>query len=180
MSWGGPTGSTGPARRWTLPAYEQKGGPADGPEPDGSWKARDQAAPDRRRQRHPAGRRADPGQRPRVEHVAADARQDPSIKRPRGRPKHRPAKLHADKAYDHVFCRAGCLIRGVVPRIARRGIESAVRLGRFRWVVERSFAWLHNYRRLATRYERRADIHRAFLSLGAALICFNSVARLFC
>src|SRR5579872_6308041 len=78
----GPTGSTGPARRWTLPAYEQKGGPADGPEPDGSWKARDQAAPDRRRQRHPAGRRADPGQRPRVEHVAADARQDPQHQTP--------------------------------------------------------------------------------------------------
>jgi transposase len=104
----------------------------------------------------------------------------PCIKRPRGRPKHRPAKLHADKAYDHVFCRAGCHVRGVVPRIARRGIESAQRLGRFRWVVERSFSWLHNYRRLATRYERRADIHRAFLALGAALICLNSVARMFC
>jgi transposase len=98
----------------------------------------------------------------------------------RGRPRFRPDKLHADKAYDHVFCRAGCQIRGVIPRIARRGIESAERLGRHRWVVERSFAWLHTFRRLATRYERRADIHRAFLHLGAALICFNSVARLFC
>ena len=97
----------------------------------------------------------------------------------RGRPRFRPDKLHADKAYDHVFCRAGCQIRGVIPRIARRGIESAERLGRHRWVVERSFAWLHTSRRLATRYERRADIHRAFLHLGAALICFNSVARSF-
>lgn len=104
----------------------------------------------------------------------------PNIRGRRGRPRHRPDKLHADKAYDHVFCRAGCQIRGITPRIARRGVESRERLGRYRWVVERSFAWLHTFRRLATRYERRSDIHRAFLSIGAALICFNSVAKLFC
>lgn len=105
----------------------------------------------------------------------------PGIKGPRGRPRFRPDKLHADKAYDHVFCRAGCQVRGITPRIARRGIESKDKLGRHRWVVERSFAWLHGaYRRLATRYERRADIHRAFLSLGAALVSFNFVRAAFC
>jgi IS5 family transposase len=98
----------------------------------------------------------------------------------RGRPRFRPAKLHADKAYDHVFCRAGCTVRGITPRIARRGVESNQKLGRYRWVVERGFAWLHGaYRRLATRYERRADIHRAFLTLGASLVCLNFVQR-FC
>jgi IS5 family transposase len=103
------------------------------------------------------------------------------IQGPRGRPRVRPDKLHADKAYDHAFCREGCRTRGIVPRIARRGIESKERLGRHRWVVERSFAWLHGgYRRLATRYERRADIHRAFLNLGAALLCFNFVVAAFC
>jgi hypothetical protein len=105
----------------------------------------------------------------------------PSIRGRRGRPRFRPAKLHADKACDHVFCRAGCIIRGITPRIARRGIESNERLGRHRWVVERTFSWLHGaYRRLATRYERRADIHRALLSIGAALICFNFVAAASC
>jgi transposase len=58
-------------------------------------------------------------------------------------------------------------------RIARRGIESSQRLGRHRWVVERTLAWLNRYRRLTIRYERRADIHQAFLTLGCALICFN-------
>jgi len=102
----------------------------------------------------------------------------PPIRGRRGRPRFRPAKLHADKAYDHVFCRAGCSVRGITPRIARRGIESKQKLGRYRWVVERDFAWLHGaYRRLATRYERRADIHRAFLSLGVALVCLNFVQR---
>src|ERR1700682_807154 len=40
----------------------------------------------------------------------------------------------------------------------------------FRWVVERTLAWLHRFRRLALRYERRADVHEVFLTLGCALI----------
>ena len=47
----------------------------------------------------------------------------------------------------------------------------AERLGRFRWVVERTLSWLNRFRRLKVRYERRADIHQAFLSLGCTLIC---------
>lgn len=38
-------------------------------------------------------------------------------------------------------------------------------------MVERSFAWLHNFRRLRTRYERRAELHLAFMQLGCAVIC---------
>ncbi len=59
------------------------------------------------------------------------------------------------------------------PRIARRGVETSERLGRHRWIVERTLAWLNRFRRLAIRYERRADIHQAFLSLGCALICWR-------
>lgn len=40
-----------------------------------------------------------------------------------------------------------------------------------RWVVERGFAWLHNLRRLRTRYERLAELHLAFLEVGCAVIC---------
>jgi transposase len=61
--------------------------------------------------------------------------------------------------------------RGICPRIARRGIESGQRLGRHRWKVERSLAWLLANRRLTVRYERRADILQAFLHLACALIC---------
>lgn len=46
------------------------------------------------------------------------------------------AALPADKGYDHAFCRLACRQRGIVPRIARKGIESSERLGRHRWVVE--------------------------------------------
>ena len=95
----------------------------------------------------------------------------------RGRPRRRPAKVHADKGYDYARCRRACTARGIKHRIARVGIESKAKLGRHRWVVERTFAWLARYRRLAVRYERRADIHAAFLSLGCALICFNYLRR---
>ena len=42
-------------------------------------------------------------------------------------------------------------------------------LGRTRWVVERTLAWLHRFRRLAVRYERRACVHEAFLTLGVRI-----------
>ena len=93
----------------------------------------------------------------------------------RGRPRKRPMKLHADKGYDYPRCRRALRARSIIPRIARRGIESRERLGRYRWVVERTLSWLNRFRRLKVRYERRADIHQAFLSLGCALICWKQV-----
>lgn len=101
------------------------------------------------------------------------------IRKPRGRPRKRPEKLHADKAYDFPRCRKALRKRGITPRIARRGIESSERLGRYRWVVERTLSWINRCRRLKVRYERRADIHLAFLSLSCALVCWNFVQR-FC
>lgn len=103
----------------------------------------------------------------------------PPIPGPRGRPRFRPEKLHADKGYDFPRCRRSCRERGIQPRIARRGVEPKDRLGRHRWVVERTHAWRAQYRRLRIRDERRADIHFAFFSLASALICWSFVQR-FC
>ena len=97
--------------------------------------------------------------------------------RQRGRPRKRPTKLHADKGYDYPRCRRALRARGIISRIARRGIESSERLGRYRWVVERTLSWLNRFRRLKVRYERRADIHQAFLTLGCALICWQTLQR---
>jgi transposase len=44
-------------------------------------------------------------------------------------------------------------------------------LGAIRWIVERTFAWLYNLRRLRFRYERSGELHTAFLTLGATVIC---------
>ncbi|MEK8088230.1 IS5 family transposase [Thermithiobacillus plumbiphilus] len=103
----------------------------------------------------------------------------PPIRGLPGHPRRRPEKVHADKGYDFPYLRQYLQRRGIRPRIARRGIESRERLGRYRWVVERTFSWLHRMRRLRIRYERRADIHQAFLQLGCALIAWNFIQR-FC
>jgi transposase len=65
--------------------------------------------------------------------------------------------------------------RGIAPRITRRGRESSERLGRYRWIVERSLAWLLGYRRLGIRYERRSDLLLGFLHLACALVCLRSL-----
>ena len=87
-----------------------------------------------------------------------------------GRPRKRPAKLHADKAYDSTELRRALRARGIIPRSARRGIDSSEHLGRHRWVVERIQAWLLGCRRLGVRYERHANMLQSLLHLACALI----------
>ena len=104
----------------------------------------------------------------------------PPLRQPhrgRGRPRQRPAKLHADKAYSSRANRALLRGRHITPRIARKGVESSARLGRYRWVAERDVAWLHRNRRLLVRYERHPELRDAFLALGCALICWQFLQR---
>ena len=88
-----------------------------------------------------------------------------------------PERLIGDAAYDS---------DGLDQRLADRGIEMiaphrsnrvnltqdgrALRRYKRRWKVERLFAWLQNYRRLVTRYERRAANFAGFLHLACAII----------
>ena len=95
----------------------------------------------------------------------------------RGRPRRRPDKLHADKGYDHRRCRRDCQARSLTPRIARRGIESRKRLGRYRWIVERTLTWPDRFRRLTICYDRHLDLHLAFTTLASAFICRTLTKR---
>ncbi|CAM5676486.1 Transposase OS=Streptomyces griseorubiginosus OX=67304 GN=AQJ54_42460 PE=4 SV=1 [Streptomyces griseorubiginosus] len=83
-----------------------------------------------------------------------------------GRPRRRPDMLFADRGYDHDKYRRLLRQRGIRPAIAERGQPHGTGLGTFRWVVERTISWLHGFRRLRIRWERRDDIHEAFLGLG--------------
>lgn len=87
-------------------------------------------------------------------------------------------KLYADRGYDSDPLRLELLLRGIRPRLGRRKTNHGSGLGKRRWVVERSLSWLHGFRRLRTRFERRADIHQAFLTLGCALICWRNLDSL--
>lgn len=69
--------------------------------------------------------------------------------------------------------------KGIVPRIARKNSAHGSGLGAVCWVVERTFAWLHQFKRLRVRYERRADIHLGLLQLGCVLICQRQLTRSF-
>jgi IS5 family transposase len=101
----------------------------------------------------------------------------PSIRQPNQRRRKRPEKLHADRAYDIPRCRQALRRRHIRIRIAPKGVDSSERLGRHRWVVERTLAWLNRFRRLTVRDERRVDLHQAFLTLGCALICFRKLTN---
>lgn len=90
-----------------------------------------------------------------------------------GHPRSRPRRLYADRAYDSEPARGILRWLGIEAMLAKRGTEHGSGLGKFRWVVERTLSWLHQQRRLRVRYERRSDIHSAFLSLAASLICFH-------
>ena len=127
----------------------------------------------------PLGVRLSPANRHDSQMLAPTLDAVPGVRHGRGRPRKRPDKLHADKAYDSHRCRTECRVRAIMPRIARRTRDSSERLGRHRWVVERTLARLNRFRRLTIRYERRADIHEAFVLLGCALICLNQIRR-FC
>jgi transposase len=90
----------------------------------------------------------------------------------------KPQRLHADKAYDVPRLRKWLWGKHIGVRIARKGVESSERLGRRRWVIERTMSWLSGYRRLSPRYERNPRSYLAFLGLAAALCCYKRLVRL--
>lgn len=97
-----------------------------------------------------------------------------------GRPRRRPSRVCADKAYDSRRHRRELRLRHIEPKIPKRGVPEPKGLGTYRWVVERTQSWLHQFRRLRVRYEKRDDIHEAFLALGIAIICHQCLNRSFC
>ncbi|MEU5015561.1 IS5 family transposase [Streptomyces sp. NPDC021749] len=103
----------------------------------------------------------------------------PSIRGLRGRPRRKPRRLYADRGYDFDKYRRLLRKRGIKPLIARRGVAHGSGLGKVRWVVERAFAWLHQFKRLRIRYERRADLHQGLLELACSLICLRRLRTSF-
>ncbi len=98
-----------------------------------------------------------------------------------GRPRQKPERVIADKAYDSDPLRA---------RLKRRGIEliaphrrnrkkpktqdgRKLRRYRRRWKVERTFAWFGNFRRLVVRWERHLKMYLAFFHLACLLITLS-------
>jgi transposase len=121
--------------------------------------------------RDPSGHRPDRRQPQRCHATAAPRRRNRPGPGKIGRPRQRADELIAGRGYDHEKYRRELRSRGVRPTIARRQTEHGSGLGTRRWVVERTFAWLHFFRRLRIRWERRPELHEAFMDLGCAVIC---------
>jgi transposase len=101
----------------------------------------------------------------------------PPVRGKVGRPRRRPDRVAADRGYDHDKYRRQLRQRRITPEIARRQTQHGCGLGRYRWVVERTFAWLHQFKRLLVRYDRRSEIHEAFLAVGCCLVCYRRLSN---
>ena len=110
-----------------------------------------------------------------VKAALATVQSIPPIQGRRGRPRRRPERLHGDKGYDSDPLRRALRQMRIRPEISRRRTKD--RLGKYRWVVERAFSWINQFRRLRIRYERLAEMHLAFLYLGCAVICWRALTR---
>lgn len=96
----------------------------------------------------------------------------PSVAGRAGRPRRRPDVVFADKGYNVEAVREGIAALGIDPRIPRRADRSTP-IGRKRWIVERTFAWINQFRRLKVRYELFAENYVGFLRLACAVIALG-------
>lgn len=115
-----------------------------------------------------------------IRHLASLVAHIPPVRGKPGPPRSRPERAYGDRAYDSKDARRLLRWLGITPHLARRGETHGSGLGRFRWVVERTISWLHQFRRLRIRHERRGDIHEGFLACAKSLICFRMLSPEFC
>jgi transposase len=90
-----------------------------------------------------------------------------------GEPQHRPEEAYGDRAYDSEPHREELRERGVEPKLAKRRTAHDSGLGKYRWVVERFFSWLHGFRKLRFVTEKTQEMQFAFFNLAMALICLR-------
>ena len=82
-----------------------------------------------------------------------------------------------DKGYDSDPNRHEPRKRRILPVISRKGTPNIESPDKLRYVVEQTFALLHQFKRLAIRWERRLDLHNALVTLASGLICWRRLKR---
>jgi transposase len=105
-------------------------------------------------------------------------------KRGPGHPKTKPKELVADRGYDSQAFRMYLRRRGIHPCIPERrgkkprlGRKPDISSYRLRWIVERTLAWLGNFRRLVVRYERYLSVYQGFFNLACISILLNKLLQ---
>jgi len=97
----------------------------------------------------------------------------PPIRGKVGAPQSKPKEAYADRAYDSEPHRKELRHRGIKPFLPKRNTEHGSGLGIVRWVVEQAEALVHQFRRLKMRFDKRDDIHQAFLTIAEIVICWR-------
>jgi transposase len=100
----------------------------------------------------------------------------PVIRGRPGRPRGKPGAFYGDRGYGSNWVIAAVAALGVISMLAPRGAEHGSGLGKIRYVVERTFAWFDNWRRLRMCYEKSDAHYLAFNQLAACLICARRLA----
>ena len=105
-----------------------------------------------------------------------------AVPRRRGRPRKKPQRLIADKAYDSDALRKRLRRRGIElicphRKNRRRRTQDGRKLRRYRrrWKVERTFAWLNHFRRLVVRWDRSITIYNAFFHVACLVITLRQL-----
>ena len=134
----------------------------------------------------PVGLHLDSAQKAEV-HLALPALQAVKVRTPAGQPRTRPCHLVADKGYDSRAFRHYLRSRGIshtIPPIRRKPPFRPRRLARYdparypqRWIIERTTAWLQNYRRVMVRHERLLTTYRAFVLLACIMITLGGLLK---
>ena len=102
----------------------------------------------------------------------------PPVKGKPGAPLSKPEQVMGDRAYHDEKRRMTLSGRGIGTAIARRGDPHGSGFGILRYVAEQTIALLHQFRRLRTRFDKRADIHETLVTIGCAIICWRRLYRL--
>lgn len=94
-----------------------------------------------------------------------------------------PERLIGDAAYDSdkhdEWLKEQCGIEMIAPHNPRRKTKTQdgrpMRRYKRRWKIERLFAWLQNFRRITTRWERKIENYLAFVNLGCTIILLRHI-----
>ena len=95
-----------------------------------------------------------------------------------GRPPEKPRRVHADQGYTSSDLKDLLYMSGIDPQIPQRGQDNQETIGGKRWPVERTIAWLKQFRIVGVRRDRRADIYDAMVTLACSLIAFRKLKNL--
>lgn len=161
--------------RGRLPHPREKGGTRHRSVAGRPAEDRQQTPPDPRRTRHPLKVITTAANVNDVTQTLALVDGIPPVANRPGRPRRRPEALLGDKGYDSN--RDELRHRRILPVISRKGSPNIEGIGKLRYVVEQILALPHHFKRLAVRWERRTELHDAFLSLACGLICWRRLKK---